>query len=77
LVFIKYEKESDLRVRQISKIEAFQELVPDSWLSPLKENAQKFLDWFHQINCYQITYSNNTKMIDTVSKIFKNNIDKN
>jgi len=77
LVFIKYEKESDLQVRQISKIEAFQELVPDSWLSPLKENAQKFLDWFHQINCYQITYSNNTKMIDTVSKIFKNNIDKN
>ena len=74
LVFIKFEKESDLQVSQISKIEAFQELVPDSWLSPLKENAQKFLDWFQQINCYQITYSNNTKMIDTVSKIFKNDL---
>lgn len=74
LVFIKFEKESDLQVSQISKIEAFQELVPDSWLSPLKENAQMFLDWFQQINCYQITYSNNTKMIDTVSKIFKNDL---
>ncbi|WP_439127568.1 hypothetical protein [Polaribacter sp.] len=74
LVFIKYQKESDLQVGKISKIEAFQELVPDSWLSPLKENAEKFLEWFDQINCYQITYSNNKKMIDTVSKIFKNDL---
>lgn len=74
LVFIKYEKDSDLKVSKIPKLEAFQQLVPDSWLSPKKENAQLFLEWFSSLNCYQITYSENKKMIATVSKIFKNDL---
>lgn len=74
LVFIKYEKNSALKFSKMSKIEAFQRLVPDSWLSPVKENAQLFLDWFDSLNCYQITYSENEKMITTVSKIFNNDL---
>ncbi|ARV07654.1 hypothetical protein BTO04_13560 [Polaribacter sp. SA4-10] len=74
LVFIKYEKGAKMVCNKISKIDAFQQLVPDSWLSPIKENAQIFLDWFEELNCYQITYSNNNEMIQTVSKIFKNEL---
>ncbi|GAB7257062.1 hypothetical protein [uncultured Polaribacter sp.] len=74
LVFIKYEKNSDISFSKISKIEAFQQLVPDSWLSPIKENAALFLDWFSNINCYQITYADNEKMINAVSKIFENEL---
>lgn len=74
LVFIKYEKDADLKVNKISKIDAFQQLVPDSWLSPKKENAQIFLDWFTRLNCYQITYSENKNMIATVFKIFNNEL---
>ena len=74
LIFIKYEKNSDLKFDKISKIEAFQQLVPDSWLSPIKENAQIFLDWFASLNCYQISYSENKEMIATVGKIFKNEL---
>ena len=74
LVFIKYEKNSDLKFDEIAKIEAFQQLVPDSWLSPIKENAEIFLDWFASLNCYQITYSENKKMITTVAKIFNNEL---
>jgi len=74
LIFIKYEKEVDLSFEKISKIEAFQQLVPDSWLSPKKENAKVFLDWFETLNCYQITYSVNKEMIQTVSKIFNNDL---
>jgi hypothetical protein len=72
LVFIKYEKDAKLTCKKISKIDAFQQLVPDSWLSPKKENAQLFLDWFAGLNCYQLSYSNNEEMIKTVTKIFKN-----
>ena len=50
----------------------FQQLVPDSWLSPKKENAQSFLNWFEGLNCYQLTYSNNEEMIKTITKIFNN-----
>ena len=74
LVFIKYEQNSGLKFDKIAKINAFQQLVPDSWLSPIKENAQLFLDWFDTLNCYQITYSENKKMIETVAKIFNNDL---
>jgi hypothetical protein len=74
LVFIKYEKNSALKFDKIAKIEAFQQLVPDSWLSPIKENAQVFLDWFDTLNCYQITYSDNNEMIASVAKIFNDKL---
>ena len=74
LVFIKYEKNSDLKFDKIAKIDAFQQLVPDAWLSPIKENAQVFLDWFSFLNCYQITYSENKKMIAVVANIFNNEV---
>ena len=74
IVFIKYEKGADLNCTKISKIDAFRQLIPDSWLSPDIENAQIFLDWFSSLSCYQITYSENKKMINTVYKIFKNEL---
>jgi len=74
LVFIKYEKDAELTCKKISKIDAFQQLIPDSWLSPIKENAALFLDWFLSLNCYQITYSNNEEMITSVSKLFENEL---
>ena len=74
LVFIKYQKDAVLNCEKITKIDAFQQLVPDSWLSPKKENAQKFLNWFSTLNCYQLTYSNNNEMIATVKNIFNNDL---
>ena len=72
LIFIKYEKDAALGFSRINKITAFSQLIPDSWISPKKENTQVFLDWFESLNCYQLTYSNNDEMIQTVSKIFDN-----
>ncbi|WP_282073479.1 hypothetical protein [Polaribacter atrinae] len=74
LIFIKYEKDAELSCEKISKIDAFQQLIPDSWISPKLENAQVFLDWFNSLNCYRLTYSNNEEMIATVSKIFNNDL---
>jgi hypothetical protein len=70
LVFIKYEKDSGLNLEQLKKDVAFQKLVPDSWISPLPENAARFLDWFIEMPCYQLTYSDNEKMVKTVKKLF-------
>jgi len=63
-----------LIIKKIDNIAAFEQLVPDSWLSPIPENATTFLDWFANLPCYQLTYSNNQKMIDTVSKIFTDDL---
>lgn len=74
LVFIKYEKDSELIFKEISKIDAFQQLIPDSWLSPKIENAKVFLDWFSNLKCYQLKYSENKKMIATVNTLFDNDL---
>ena len=74
LVFIKYNEGQPLEFSEISKIDAFSKLVPDSWLSPIKENVSVFLDWFSNVTCYQLTYSNNDEMTQTVTKLFNNEL---
>lgn len=69
LVFVQYDKEMDLKIEKLSKVEAFQQLVPDSWISPLGENASGFLDWFLEMPCYALTYSDNEKMVKAMDKI--------
>lgn len=74
LVFIKYNPKVEIDLKQISKIDAFQQLVPDSWISPLEKNANVFMDWFLDLPCYQLTYSDNTEMIDCVTKLFNDEL---
>ena len=74
LVFIKYQKDAALSFSKICKQKAFEQLVPDSWLSSKKENATSFLEWFASLNCYQITYSQTNEMVASVSKIFNNDV---
>lgn len=69
-VFIKYDKNIEFEITKISNIDAFENLIPDSWLSPIIENVDAFLNWYSDIPCYKITYSNNDKMISEVSKLF-------
>jgi len=73
-VFIKYKENSPTKFKRIKNLKAFQKLVPDSWLSPEIENAQQFLDWFANVNCYKLTYSNNEEMIAGVHRIFNNEL---
>ena len=74
LVFIKYDESVDFEVSKISKITAFQHLVPDSWISSIPKNAATFLDWFEQLPCYQLTYSNNELMYSAIKRIFEDDL---
>lgn len=71
LVFIKYDSNTDFEISKISSLEAFEKLVPDSWISPIPKNATTFLEWFEKLTCYQLTYSNNKKMYAAVKDIFE------
>ena len=74
LVFIKYQEDSGIQFSEMPKIEAFERLIPDSWISPIATNVQQFLDWFSSVNCYQLTYSHNEKMIQQVHELFSNDL---
>jgi hypothetical protein len=74
LVFVKYEPGSGLLIEDMVHDEAFQHLIPDSWISPEPDNARRFVEWFTQLPCYRLTYSDNTKMIETIKVLFNNGL---
>lgn len=74
LIFVKYKSDAGFMFGQITKEEAFRQLIPDSWISPLPANASFFLDWFSELPCYQMTYSNNQKMVTAIKNMFRNEI---
>ena len=74
LVFIKYDESVDFEISEISKLNAFEHLVPDSWISSVPKNAAAFLEWFEQLPCYQLTYSNNELMYSAIKRIFEDDL---
>lgn len=70
LIFVQYDKNTVLEFKSLKKEQAFQKLVPDSWISPEQKNAQVFLQWFSELPCYQLTYSDNTKMLHVLNQLF-------
>jgi hypothetical protein len=70
LVSIKYDESVDFEICEISKLKAFEHLVPDSWISSVPQNAATFLEWFEKLPCYQLTYSNNELMYSAIKRIF-------
>ena len=74
LVFIKYDENVNFEISEISKLKAFEHLVPDSWISSVPQNAAAFLEWFEQLPCYQLTYSNNELMYSAIKRIFEDDL---
>ncbi len=71
---MKYDKNIDLKCEKMSQELAFQQLIPDAWLSSETNNAQQFLDWFATMPCYQLTYSDNELMYQTAHKLFNDDL---
>lgn len=72
LIFVKYDKNSDFNMEEISPEEAFAELIPDSWISPTPENAERFINWVSTLPCYRLLYSDNKKMIGSIKTMLQN-----
>nr|WP_321354172.1 hypothetical protein [uncultured Draconibacterium sp.] len=70
LVFVKYEPGSGMEFTALSKELAFQKLIPDSWISPLADNVNDFLQWFDSLPCWQLGYSDNDAMLEKVKELF-------
>lgn len=74
LIFIKYDKNTEFNLTQISNLKAFESLLPDSWISSVSENVDVFLTWLPSLPCYQLTYSNNEMMYDSIKRIFEDEV---
>ena len=72
MVFIKYTKNGDNKLLKIGQLTALQKLIPDSWISPERENVSLFLDWMAKVPCYELHYSDNKYLIDISEKLMNN-----
>lgn len=71
IVFLKYSPEVELEFKPVSNLDAMDRFLQQLWLPPTNEVAKQFMDWFFQIPCYTLTYSNTKKAICSVAKLFQ------
>lgn len=66
-------KRSYLRPLQEAEraLEAMDRFLQQLWLLPTEEVATHFMDWYFQIPCYTLDYSDTKKAINNISKLFK------
>jgi hypothetical protein len=71
IVFIKYSRDIDFEWQELPRLQALKMLLEETWTSPSAENAGRFLDWYGEIPCYRLTYSNNEKALRVIEKLFE------
>lgn len=74
LIFVKYKKDAGFSFSKMESAEAFQELIPDSWISPEPDNVINFFKWFKNLPTYRLTYSDNTRMVTKINQIFNDEL---
>jgi hypothetical protein len=71
-VFVEYKPESSFELNDVSKKEALQLLLKETWVNPKTEFVTAFFDWIEKTNFYRMTYSDNDKMISTIKRMIIN-----
>jgi len=73
-IFIQYNVSSVTNLIKLKKSEALELLIPDSWISPKKENSMEFLDLILETPCYTLEYSENESMLRIVDQLMANEL---
>ncbi|MCA0132453.1 P-loop NTPase family protein [Winogradskyella alexanderae] len=71
IVLVNYKSNARTDLEEVSIKSILETLIPESWLSPDPEHAQKFLGWMTKVKRYKLTYSDTNEMIEMVSDIFR------
>jgi hypothetical protein len=71
-VFIKYDKSVDFALERIEPTQAIKTLFEEAWIPPKPENVAIFLDRIMNISFYTLTYSNNKKALESITRLFNN-----
>lgn len=72
IVLVNYKKNANTTLEEVSIEKLLNILIPDSWISPIPENAAYFLNWLKQITFYELTYSDNEEVILKFQKLLNN-----
>lgn len=71
LVYVKYDVSEASSLKKVDIEHILATLIPESWLSPLAPNAQLFLDWLQDLECFELQYSDNDFAVSQFKSLFK------
>lgn len=71
LVYVKYDVSEASSLKKVDTEHILATLIPESWLSPLAPNAQLFLDWLQDLECFELQYSDNDFAVSQFKSLFK------
>ena len=70
VISIKFDPTVEFEFKKADRLKAIKLMLDQSWILPNSGNAGVFLDQVSQWSFYQLTYSNNEKALDAISKLF-------
>lgn len=70
IVYVKYDAQATSELKTVGIDKILETLIPESWLSPLAANAERFLDWLKEVQCFELHYSDNTTAVSQFKKLF-------
>lgn len=71
-IFINYDNSVDFAWEKLDPVTAMKPLLDQAWVSATPGNASLLFDWIHQISFFRLTYSNNKKALEAITKLFDN-----
>jgi hypothetical protein len=71
IVFICYSPETPILIEELSPEDALLSLLEETWVNPVAENVQQFLNWFEDKKCIRISYSDYKLVLEELEGIFK------
>lgn len=70
-IFVDFKPESSFEINQVTKKEALQFLLKETWVNPSPEFVRAFFGWIEKTNFYRMTYSDNDIMIKAIKKLIE------
>jgi hypothetical protein len=71
-IFIKYDPSVDFTLEKLDCLKGIRLLLDQSWVPPVKGNAEILFEKILLKSFYQLTYSNNKKAMEAITKLFEN-----
>jgi hypothetical protein len=73
IIFIKYGRNIKHSMKKLPVTEALAMFHQEAWVSHNPGHARTFIDWFVNVDCYRLEYSENKKAISAIADLFREN----
>lgn len=70
MVFVNYNSGASNSFKKVTALEAIRRFSEEAWIAPSFDNANTFLEWFPELNFYELVYSENEGAIKDIFTLF-------